>query len=131
MGGAAGSRTRKHPDKALSVVGIRALKKPGRYADGNGLYLKVAQSGAKRWELRTVVRGKRCDIGLGGLKLVSVAEARELAEKYRKIAPNEGDPIAEKRRAKLVVPTFKKAAEAVHKEHTKAWKNAKHSDQWI
>jgi hypothetical protein len=127
-----GIRTgKKHPDKALTAVGIRALKKPGRYADGNGLYLKVAESGAKRWELRTVVRGKRRDIGLGGLRLVSLAEAREEARKYRQMARDHGDPLAEKRRARKVVPTFKEAAEAVHKEHTKAWKNAKHSDQWI
>jgi integrase len=127
-----GIRTRKrHPDKALSVVGIRALKKPGRYADGNGLYLKVDASGAKRWELRTVIRGKRCDIGLGGLKIVSLAEAREEARKYRAIARNEGDPLAEKRRARKVVPTFRNAAETVHKSHAKAWKNAKHGDQWI
>jgi len=123
--------TRKHPDKALTVVGIRALKKPGRYGDGNGLYLKVSRSGAKRWELRTVVRGRRCDIGLGGLKLVSLAEAREEARKYRAIARNEGDPLADKRRARTVVPTFRVAAETVHKEHEKAWKNAKHGDQWI
>jgi hypothetical protein len=78
MGGATGIRTRKkHPDKALNVLAIRAIEKPGRYADGNGLYLKVDPSGAKRWELRTVVRGKRCDIGLGGLRAVTLAEARE------------------------------------------------------
>jgi integrase len=127
-----GIRTRKkHPDKALTAVGIRALTKPGRYADGNGLYLKVMESGAKRWELRTVVHGKRCDIGLGGLKLVSLAEAREEARKYRLMARNDGDPLAAKRRARKGVPTFKEAAEAVHKEHAKAWKNAKHNDQWI
>jgi integrase len=131
MGGATGIRTRKHPDKALTVVGIRALNKPGRYADGNGLYLKISRSGAKRWELRTVVRGKRCDIGLGGLKVVTLAEAREEARKYRAIARNEGDPLAEKRRARKVVPTFRMAAETVHKAHAKAWKNAKHGDQWI
>jgi integrase len=126
------NRTRtKHPEKALSAVQIRALKKPGRYADGNGLYLKVTKSGAKRWELRTVVHGKRCDIGLGGLKLVSLAEAREEARKYRQMARNDGDPVAEKRRVRQVVPTFKQAAEAVHKEHARAWKNAKHCDQWI
>jgi integrase len=131
MGGVTGIRTRKHPDKALTVVGIKALKKPGRYADGNGLYLKVSPSGAKRWELRTVVRGKRCDIGLGGLKVVTLAEAREEARKYRAIARNEGDPLADKRRARKVVPTFRQAAETVHKTHAKAWKNAKHGDQWI
>ncbi|SRR5713101_2571708 len=93
-----GIRTsKKHPDKALSVLGIRAIERPGRYADGNGLYLKVDASGAKRWELRTVVRGKRCDIGLGGLKAVTLAEAREEARKYRAIARNDGDPLAEKR----------------------------------
>ena len=126
-----GIRTGKHPDKALNAVRINALKSPGRYADGNGLYLKVAPSGSKRWELRTVVRGKRCDIGLGSLKLVSLAEAREEARKYRAIARNEGDPLAEKRRARKVVPTFRQAAETVHKDHAKAWKNAKHGDQWI
>jgi integrase len=78
-----------------------------------------------------VVHGKRRDIGLGGLMLVSLAEAREEARKYRQMARNDGDPLAEKRRARKGVPTFKEAAEAVHKEHTKAWRNAKHSDQWI
>jgi hypothetical protein len=132
VGGATGIRTRKkHPDKALSVLGIRAIDKPGRYADGNGLYLKVDASGAKRWELRTVVRGKRCDIGLGGLKAVTLAEAREEARKYRAMARNDGDPLADKRQARKVVPTFRLAAETVHKEHAKAWKNAKHGEQWI
>src|ERR1700738_3549985 len=132
MGGATGIRTRrKHPDKALNVLAIRAIEKPGRYADGNGLYLKVDESGAKRWELRTVVRGKRCDIALGGLRAVTPAEAREQARKYRAIARDDGDPLAEKRRARRVVPTFRVAAETVHKDHAKAWKNAKHGDQWI
>jgi hypothetical protein len=114
----------------LTAVGIKALKKPGRYADGNGLYLKISRSGAKRWELRTVVRGKRCDIGLGGLKLVSLAEAREEARKYRQVARNDGDPLADRRRSRLVVPTFREAAETVHKAHAKAWKNPKHGDQF-
>jgi integrase len=87
--------------------------------------------GAKRWELRTVVRGKRCDIGLGGLKVVTLAEAREEARKYRAIARDDGDPLAEKRRARRVVPTFRVAAETVHKDHAEAWKNAKHGEQWI
>ncbi|TDI81077.1 MAG: DUF4102 domain-containing protein, partial [Betaproteobacteria bacterium] len=56
-----------------------SVAKAGRYGDGNGLYLIVDPSGAKRWVLRTVVMGKRRDIGLGGLSLVSLAEAREEA----------------------------------------------------
>lgn len=38
----------KHPSKALTAVAIRALSMPGRYADGNGLYVVVDPSDAKR-----------------------------------------------------------------------------------
>jgi integrase len=124
-------RRGRHPEKALSAVQIRAIRKPGRYSDGNGLHLVVDPSGAKRWVLRTVVQGRRRDIGLGGLQLVSLAEAREKALTYRKLAREGGDPIAEKRRARVVVPTFKAAATAVHEEHRVAWKNKKHAAQWI
>jgi hypothetical protein len=36
-----------HPDKRLTAVTIRHLKVSGRYADGNGLYVKVDPSGGK------------------------------------------------------------------------------------
>ena len=121
----------QHPDKALSAVRIRAIREPGRYADGNGLYLVVDPSGAKRWVLRTVVRGKRRDIGLGGLRLVSLAEARETALAYRKLARTGGDPLAERRKERCPIPTFEEAARTVHAEHSSAWRNAKHSAQWI
>src|SRR5512132_3455891 len=106
----------RHPEKALSAVGVRAIKEPGRYTDGNGLYLVVDRSGAKRWMLRTVVHGKRCDIGLGGLRLVSLAEARETASTYRKLARDGGDPLAERRQERLIIPTFEQAARSVHAE---------------
>jgi len=121
----------RHPEKALSAVAVRAAKEPGRYADGNGLYLVVDPSGAKRWVLRTVVRGKRRDIGLGGLRLVSLAEAREQAQALRRMARSGGDPLAERRRQRMTVPTFEEAARSVHAEHSATWKNAKHASQWI
>jgi integrase len=124
-------RRGRHPDKALTAIRLRSVKEPGRYADGNGLYLIVDPSGAKRWILRTVVHNRRRDIGLGGVRLVTLAEAREKALQYRKIARDGGDPVAEKRKRLLVIPTFADAARAVHAEHTGAWKNAKHAAQWI
>jgi len=120
----------KHPEKALTAVRVRSLNVPGRYADGNGLYLVVEPSGAKRWLLRIVVQGRRCDIGLGGISLVSLAEAREKALVYRKLAREGGDPLAAREKAKIVVPTFAEAAEAVHAEHKASWKNEKHAAQW-
>ena len=123
-------RTGRHPDRALSAVQVRSLTRPGRYADGNGLYLEVEPSGSKRWTLRIFVQGRRRDIGLGSCGLVSLAEAREQALTYRKIAREGGDPL-EWRRAIRVVPTFAEAAEQVHAEHRASWKNGKHSEQWI
>ena len=63
----------KHPEKRLTAITVRSLRAPGRYADGNGLYLFVDDSGAKRWILRTVVTGKRRDLGLGSAQLVTLS----------------------------------------------------------
>jgi integrase len=122
--------TGRHPDRALTSVRLKSLG-PGRHADGNGLYLVVDPSGARRWILRTVVRGARRDIGLGGFNLVSLAEARELAAKFRRIARDGGDPIAERKKARAIVLTFETAARQVHADHSQAWRNAKHAAQWI
>ena len=120
-----------HRQKSLSATRVRALRVQGRYADGNGLYLIVDDSGSKRWMLRTVVHHRRRDIGLGGLSLVTLAEAREEAARMRKIARQGGDPLKERRKAAAQVPTFKEAAILVHEEHSATWKNEKHAAQWI
>ena len=109
--------TRKHPQKALTSLRINSLSVPGRYGDGNGLYLVVDPSGAKRWVLRTVVHGVRRDMGLGGLRLVSLAEARSKAQEYRRLAREGGNPIEAKRRAKTTVPTFAEAALSTLEQH--------------
>ena len=121
----------KHPDKKLSATRVRSLRKPGRHADGNGLYLVVDPSGAKRWLLRTVVHGKRRDIGLGGLSVVSLAEAREEAARLRGIARKNDDPLLERNRERQVVPTFAEAARQVHASLSPSFRNVKHRQQWI
>ena len=120
-----------HPDKRLSVLKIQRVKEPGRYADGNGLYLIVDRTGAKRWMLRTVVQGKRRDIGLGGLALVSLAEAREQATTFRKLARQGGNPLSERQKARQIIPTFEEAARSVHEARATSWRNEKHRAQWI
>ena len=105
----------KHPINALNAKRVSKLSEPGRYADGNGLYLIVDKSGAKRWVLRCVVAGRRRDMGLGGLKTVSLAEARQLAQSYRTIARSGGDPLANRRQKRAIIPTFEFASRNVHK----------------
>jgi len=48
---------------------------------------------------RLVVQGRRRDIGLGSVNIVSLDDAREAALRFRRIARSGGDPIAERRKA--------------------------------
>jgi hypothetical protein len=122
--------TGRHPDRALTALKVNSLKDPGRYSDGNGLYLVVDPTGAKRWILRTTVKRKRCDIGLGGLRDVPLAAAREKARELRKIAKAGGDPLSV-RRSQSAIPTFAQASAIVYEQNRTTWKNRKHSAQWI
>lgn len=105
--------------------------KPGRWADGKGLYLLVKPSGSKSWVLRIQVSGKRRDFGLGSFDTLSLAEAREKAREGRKLAKAGLDPSFEWRRAKRPLPTFKALAEEYHASASRSWKNGKHKDQWL
>ena len=119
----------RHPHQVLTTRAVQARHAPGRIADGNGLYLLVGPTGSKSWVLRTVVHGTRRDIGLGSVRLISLAEAREEAQRLRKIARNEGDPLLERRRRN--VPTFEAAARLVHAAHAASFKNIKHRKEWL
>lgn len=122
---------RRHPQKALSAVAAKQINTPGRHADGNGLYLVVDPSGARRWLLRVVVHGRRRDIGLGSVRLVPLIEARDLAARMRRLARDGGDPLDERRKARITAPTFKQAAERVHAETVGSWRNEKHAASWL
>lgn len=121
----------RHPHQRLSALRVRNVKEPGRYADGNGLYLVVDPSGARRWILRTVIRGRRRDIGLGSSQLVPLADARVEAARLRRLARTGGDPLAERRRERRKIVTFKEAAKQVHESHAATFKNVKHRAQWL
>ncbi|GLQ25777.1 tyrosine-type recombinase/integrase [Sulfitobacter pacificus] len=120
----------KRAEKALSAAFVRTVTKPGKYADGHGLLLKVEPSGAKRWVQRIVIRGKRTEIGMGSTSLVSLAEARETALENRKLARAGGDPLQAKRAAQALL-SFEDAARKVHKIHEPTWRNKKHAAQFI
>ena len=115
----------------LSAAQIRALTKPGRYMDGDGLSLLLTAPRKGYWVLRATINGRRRDIGLGPLDLVKLAEARELAIDMRRDIQRGIDPIEERKRQKIEILTFKAAAEKVHTEQKATWKNGKHQDQWI
>ncbi len=114
---------------SLTVPQVKNAK-PGRHGDGGGLYLLVSNTGAKSWLLRIQRDGKRRDIGLGSVRDVTLAEAREAATATRKLVRQGVDPVAERKRD-AEIPTFRKVAGMVHAENAPSWKNDKHAAQWF
>lgn len=119
---------RKPGAEFLSDAKIAKRMKPGMHGDGKGLYLHVTAPGARSWILRTVVQGKRRDLGLGAYPDVSLAEAREKARAMRTVARSGGDPVAERKREVL---TFEQAARKVYASLKPTWTNEHFAKTWI
>ena len=121
----------RHAVHRLTAVEVRNAK-AGRYSDGGCLWLFVEESGARRWVLRTIVCGKRADIGLGSASplAVSLKQAREEAVQLRRRA-GAGEDIRTSHRQLRAVPTFEAAAKEVHEQHAKSFRNEKHAAQWL
>jgi len=111
----------------LTAKFVAQVTTPGVYRDGLGLLLRVEPSGSKRWVLRTAVNKKRRDLGLGSARDLTLAQVREKAFEMRKAARTGRDPTAEHRQS----ISFKQAAEKVHAERIKGWRNGKHGAQWL
>ena len=60
-----------------------------------------------------------------------LVDARDMAMKMRRRARDGGDPVAERRKERTIVPTFKEAAEHVHAGTVASWKNKRHADSWL
>lgn len=125
----------------LSILKIKSITKIGMHSDGNGLYLKVQPSTKhstinKSWIFRWGAQGKNT-MGLGSLKDITLAEARELAiECSRKVTrglnpKEEREKIhREKQAEKENSITFSEASKQYIEIHRASWKNKKHAQQW-
>ena len=119
----------RHPHHALAAAFVRSAP-VGRHADGNGLYLYVQRTGTRSWIQRLVIRGRKHELGLGSVHLVSLAEAREQALANRKLARSGGDPLADKRRVQGM-PTFAEAAAAVVEQKRAGWRSPRQAAGWL
>ena len=113
----------------LTVTQVKAIKAPGRYGDGQGLYLNVAIGGSKNWVQRIVIDGTRRDLGLGGFPAVTLAKAREKAAENKTAVVDGKDPRMKVQ--KVVIPTFAECAQRCHEANTPRWRNDKHKSSWL
>jgi hypothetical protein len=76
--------------RPLTVIAIAKIKKPGRYAVGNGVYLQITGKNGRSWIFRVRARevcgqATRRHVGLSPCALVSLAEAREKGAGVQKL----------------------------------------------
>lgn len=86
----------------LTVKAVLSLikNKPGRHADGIGLYLVVPKSGQASWMLRFTSNKKRREMTLGKVADISLADARLEAANKMKQHREGADPLVQRQRAK-------------------------------
>ena len=81
----------------LTALKVEKAKKPGMYADGGGLYLRVTPQSARNWVLRFMLDRRPRWMGLGPLALYGLAEARARALDARRKRHEGIDPIEARR----------------------------------
>jgi integrase len=127
----------------LKPLDVQREEKPGKYADGDGLYLIVASATSKNWSYRYWSSGKERWHGLGSFKDVSLKDARLARDAARLRVKGDrttaGIDIVQERRdarieAKAVVEAvqakiFEECAQAYIDERWDGW-SVKHRAQW-
>jgi integrase len=117
----------------LTANSVKAITKPGLHADGGGLYLRVEESGAKRWAFLYRLNGRRKEMGLGSVLSLSLASARRAAQEAREQVQAGDDPVEIRRgrRASESPKTFGQCADELIKALSPGWKNHVHREQWV
>jgi len=130
---------------AVSVNSLVKAGKKGRTADGGGLYLNVRAEGRADWVFRYAVNGTSKEMGLGGTRDVTLAQARQKVAHLRVERARGLDPLLEKAEAKKRRErdeaearerekersrTFRVVAEARMAAKAVEYTNAKHRGQW-
>ena len=111
---------------------VQSLDTPGLHADGNGLYLRIDETGSKRWVLIFQMNRKRREMGLGSANDRKLAEVRNDAEEARRQVRAGVDPIAARRAAALPPSdhAFSAVACGLMDDLDKTWRNPKSRSQW-
>ena len=119
----------------LSAAAVAKLKKPGRYAVGDNLYLQISTWHTKAWVFRYTLNGTPRHMGMGPCDLITLAEARAKARDARRLLLDGVDPLEAKqsaRRQRLLATTraktFKECAEALIASREAGWRRS--SGQW-
>jgi integrase len=124
---------------ALTALQVKNAKPGDKLGDGSGLRLDVDRNGNKSWVFRftSPASGKERFMGLGPVRDVTLAQARDAAAEARALIRERKDPIearkAERTAAKVEASkavTFKTYAEQFISGREAGWKNPRHRQAW-
>ena len=128
------SKTRQRKQNLFTARMVETVKEPGRYADGNGLYLVVRPGGSKQWVFLYRRDGKLKEMGLGSpAKGVTLAMARGLRDEARALMARGVDPLEARRQSEQAgsgIPTFGAYAIGLVERIESGFSNPKHRQQW-
>lgn len=91
------------PLRDLEIKKAKPKEKIYILKDEDGLYLEVKPSGKKYWRLRYWLDKKENRMSLGEYPLVSLAEARDRRDGFRRKIKDGIDPVVEKQEAKAAL----------------------------
>lgn len=119
--------------RQMGALEVKRLTDAGLYMVGgvSGLCLNISKTGARSWILRTVIGGKRSDVGLGPYPEVTLAIATEKAAAIKSDIRNGINPVLKRQQDRSHLGwTFRRCASEYVKLHSAGWKNVKHAAQW-
>ena len=122
-----------------SAKSVQKITKPGYHRAGPGLYLQVSKKGTKSWLYRykSPITGKQREMGLGSVKFISLAEARQLSHEHKRSLIHGQDPLIERKKA-LAQKQLDASRDLLFRDVAKLcidtkkpeWSNKKSAQQW-
>ena len=115
-------------------------RQAGLIGDGGGLWLQITvgrNRPTRSWLQRYTFNGRRREMGLGSVAIVSLAEARAASLQCRKLLHDGIDPIEHRKAERAAgaaaaakVMSFDECAAAYIAAHRHAWRSERHAQQW-
>lgn len=134
------ARIRNRLGNRLTENAVRLARTPGKYPDGNGLWLVVDAPERRYWHYRYQSQGRSRSMSLGSADDITLAKARALHAEARSLVARGIDPLAQRRAGvpvttpspiyDPVAPNFATAVDEYLAAHEAGWKHPKHRQQW-
>jgi integrase len=115
----------------LTAATVRALRTPGQFRDGQGLFLQVETGERRHWIFRYQRQGRGRVMALGNADVISLADARKLHTEARASLAKGIDPLDARHADKPQrARTFAEVVEEYILAHRAGWRGRRTESAW-